>query len=233
MTQFHPSSICKDCTECDKRTPLFKRLTQEELKILNENRYEVKFKSGEMIFKQGMPFNHLVSVTSGLVKLYVEGVRDKIIIVELIRPWEVFGGPGIYVDNRYHYSATAVTDVTTCFIEAKNIKKVIRNNPDFAEDFIRACSSRNAQMFERMVSLTHKQMHGRIADALIYLKHVFGNNRFEFNISKQDIADLSAMTRDSALRILKEFQTDEIISAQNGTFEIIDESRLLDISHHG
>lgn len=233
MTQFHTSDICKSCTECDKRTPLFNRLTKDEFEILNRNRYEVKFKAGEMIFKQGMPFNHLVSVTSGLVKLYVEGVRDKIIIVELVRPWEVFGGPGIYVDNRYHYSAMAVTDVTTCFIESANIKKLIRKNPDFAEDFIRACSARNAQMFDRMVSLTQKQMHGRIADALIYLKNIYGYNGIDYKYTKQDIADLTAMTKDSALRILKEFQTDNIISANNGTLEIIDESRLLDISHHG
>jgi CRP/FNR family transcriptional regulator len=219
--------------ECDKRTPLFNRLTIDDFKILNENRYEVKFKDGEIIFKQGMPFNHLISVTSGLVKLYIEGISDKIIILELVKPWEVFGGPGIYVDNRYHYSAMAVGDVTTCFIDSNKIKKLIRKNPDFAEDFIRGCSSRNAQMFERMVSLTQKQMHGRIADALIYMKNVFGENRFEMRVSKQDIADLTAMTKDSALRILKEFQADNIILSQNGTMEIKDEEKLREISIHG
>ena len=233
MTQFIPSDICKSCVDCNRRTPLFKRLSEDELLILNDDRYEVKYKRGEMIVKQGMPSNHLVSVTSGMVKLYVDGVNDKSILLELVKPWEVFGGPGIYIQNRYHYSAMALDNVTACFISSKNIKKIIRSNPDFAEDYIRACSFHSAQMIDRLISLTQKQMHGRIADALIYLKHVFDNNKFEINISKQDIADLTAMTKDSALRILKEFQTDNIISTNNGSMEILDEKRLMEISLHG
>ena len=233
MTKFHRSENCKKCIECNTRTPLFKHLTRDELLTLNDQRYEVKFRKGEIIFKQGMPANHLISITSGFVKIYVEGIRDRNIILELVKPWQVFGGPGIYVDNRYHYSSMALEDTTACFIDTKNVKKLIRQNPDFAEDFIESCSNRNARLLDRMVSLTQKQMHGRIADALLYLKDVNQSAVFNLMISKQDLADLTSMTRDSAIRILKEFQQDNIIDMQNREMKILDLDKLEEISFHG
>ena len=65
---------CKDCTECIERSPLFKHLSKEELEIMNEGRFEVKYKSGETIYKQGTDITHVLSVTSGMAKIFVEGV---------------------------------------------------------------------------------------------------------------------------------------------------------------
>lgn len=235
MTQFLKSEICTDCTECNRRVPLFNILSANELKVLNEGRTEVKFRAGEIIIKQGMPSNHIISVTSGLVKLYIEGLDDKNLVIELSKPWTFFGGPGIYVDGRYHYSAAAVEDSTTCFIKAENIKHLVRTNPDFAEAFIHHCSSKSTRIFERMVSLTQKQMHGRIADALLYLvDEVFdGHSTFELSISRQELADLTAMTKDSAVRILKELQQDKIIDQTNGTLHILNKEKLTEISIRG
>lgn len=235
MTQFLKSELCDNCAECNRRVPLFNILSREELTILNEGRTEVRFRAGEIIIKQGMPSNHLISVTSGLAKLYVEGIDEKNLLIEIARPWTFFGGPGIYLDGRYHYSAAAVEETTTCFIKAENIKRLVRANPDFAEAFIHHCSTKSARIFERMVSLTQKQMHGRIADALIYLMDdVFdGNTSFELSISRQELADLTAMTKDSAVRILKDLQTDQIIDQTNGTMHILNKEKLIEISLRG
>ena len=62
-------------------------------------------------------------------------------------------------------------------------------------------------------------MHGRIADALLYLsKDVYHNNTFQTLLSRQDIADLSAMTKESAIRILKEFKDEGIIEFTTNNF---------------
>jgi CRP/FNR family transcriptional regulator len=213
---------------------LFKNLNKEELELLNKERAEVKFKAGEIIIKQGMPANHMISVTSGLVKIYIEGVQGKSLILELLGPWNFFGGPGIYLDHRHHYSAAAIEDTTTCFIDANRIKELIRKNPDFAENFIKGCSKKSSDTFERFVSLTQKHMHGRIADALLYLsREIYKKEEFDLTLSKQDIADLTAMTKDSAVRILKELHNDAIIQMNNGTIILPEYEKLEELSLMG
>ena len=85
-----------------------------------------------------------------------------------------------------------------------------------------------------MVSLTQKQMNGRMADAIIYLSEiVFNSSSFDMVISRQDLADLSGMSKDSAIRILKEFEKDKIVSLDGKKIDIPDINKLKDISATG
>ncbi len=209
-------------------------LNEEEFAILNQNRYEVGFKTGENILKQGTASSHLIMLTTGIAKMYIEGLDNKNLILELILPWKIYGGPGIYVDNRYHYSITAIEPCTVCFIDTQNIKTLLRTNGDFTEAFVGNCSFNSVRTFERLVSLTQKQMHGRIADILIYLcKEIYESDTFELSLSRQDIGDLSGMTKDSAIRILKEFENEGIIKVEGKKIGLLNKELLQEISIRG
>src|SRR5690554_1282825 len=110
------SDTCINCQTCNARSPLFNLLTQEELKIANANRFEVVFNAGENIVKQGTSASHMIIITSGMAKMYLEGYDRKNLLLELIIPWKLFGGPGLFTDYRYHYSVTALTETSACFI---------------------------------------------------------------------------------------------------------------------
>lgn len=209
-------------------------LNEEELSILNQNRYEVGFKTGENILKQGTSLSHLIMLTKGIAKMYIEGLDNKNLILELILPWKVYGGPGMYVDNRYHYSITAIEPSTACFIDIQNIKSLLRTNGDFTEALVANSSFNSVRTFERMVSLTQKQMHGRIADILIYLyKEIYQSDTFELSLSRQDIGEFSGMTKDSAIRILKEFENEGIIKVDGKKIGILNKELLQEISIRG
>jgi CRP/FNR family transcriptional regulator len=213
---------------------LFSGLAGKELEIINDKRYEVRFRAGENIIKQGTASSNLVFLTSGLAKEYIEGYDQRNLILEVIKPWEIFGGTGIYVDNRYHYSVSALEEVTACFVDTANFKKLFRMNPDFSERFMNYCGTCSTRTFERFVSLTQKQMHGRIADVLIYLSETIYNSRsFEMSLSRQDISEFSGMSKDSAIRILKEFETEGIIEANGKRVSINNMNLLVEISDKG
>ncbi|HEY4789411.1 MAG TPA: helix-turn-helix domain-containing protein, partial [Bacteroidales bacterium] len=111
---------------------------------------------------------------------------------------------------------------------------LIRKNPNFAEAFIANYSSNSIKTLDRMFSLTQKQMHGRIADVLLYLsKEVFNSSNFELSLSRQDIGELSGMTKDSAIRILKEFENEQIIRLEGKKVSISNNEILEEISLKG
>ena len=99
-------------------------------------------------------------------------------------------------------------------------------NPKFAEEFIKMLSSKTIESFQRFVTITQKNMEGRIADALIYLqKNIYENGSIK-NLSKQDIADFTGMTRESAIRVLKEFKDEGVIDEKDKEIMLLNEATL-------
>ncbi len=230
VNKAHHSSNCKDCN-C--KSSIFNSLGDFELELINSSRFQVDYKAGEIIFKQGTPCPYFVCVTSGLAKIYIEGY-GKNLILSLVKAVDYIFGPGIYVDNRHYYSAAAVEDCTACLVDVGVFKNLVRSNPDFAEEFIRRVSLQSIFNFDQVISLTQKQMPGRIADVIFYLSDkIYGQNPFELTISRQDLADLSGMSKESAIRILKEFREEGILTLTGNTMEVLNPKLLRQISETG
>ncbi|NOU46442.1 MAG: Crp/Fnr family transcriptional regulator [Bacteroidales bacterium] len=228
------SDQCNSCDNCNTRSPLFNLLNEEELKVMNTGRFEVIFNPGENIIKQGTSASHLIMLTHGMAKLYLEGIDKRNLILKLVPAWKLFGAPGLYTDFRYQYSVTALTESSACFIPSDNVRKIIRSSPDFAEGLLKHCNQNNADNYDRLVSLTQKQMPGRLADVLLYLsKEIHRSIAFNLFITRQEIGEMSNMTKESATRILKEFETEGVIKIETKTIEILKMETLKEISLHG
>jgi CRP/FNR family transcriptional regulator len=77
-------------------------------------------------------------------------------------------------------------------------------------------------------------MHGRMADALIHLStEIYKSEFISDEISRMDIAEFTCMSKDSAIRVLKEFERDRIISLQGKQIEILDTQKLVEIADKG
>ena len=233
MTMFQRSKLCIDCSECKQKSPLFQLLSGEESKIVDEERYEVFFKAGENIVKQGTILTHLTSIVSGFVKIYIEGYSGKNLLLSLAGPHTLIGGPGMFTDNRNHFTITALEDTRVCFINSDNFKRVLALNDEFNRQFLRHVNNKTIEIFQKMISLTQKQMHGRMADVLILLSEkVYKSSNFDIPLSRQDLADMTAMSKDSAIRVLKEFEKDQIAKINGRTVQIFSPDALKELSEH-
>ena len=221
-------------TNVIEKSPLFEVLSEEELSIVNKDRYSVRFHEGEMILKQGTQANTLISVVEGFARKYIEGFNERNLILDFVKPWQLVGAPGIHNTGKHSFSVVAITESLVCFIDVDHFNRVLGLNSEFAKRYIHMCSKNYGRSLERMVSLSQKQMHGRVADALLYLSNdIFESSRIESWISRQDIADYTSLSKDSAIRILKEFERDSIIHLEGRAIEVLDMQRLNSISANG
>jgi len=139
----------------------------------------------------------------------------------------------MHVDMRHHYSIMALVDCSVCFIDANALKDIIRKNPIFADAFMKDCSSRTLYTFNRFLILTQKNMEGRIAEALMYLhENVYNKVKIE-HLTKQDFAELTGMTKESAIRVLKDFKDEGLIHENHSGIEVINEKALQQIAANG
>lgn len=231
--QYWIENECKSCFDCAMRSPMFEFLSKKELDLISSNKFEIKFRKGEIIRKQGTHLSHVISVNSGLAKLYIEGYNGRNLILRIIKSRNFIGGPGMYYDQRHHYSVIALVDLSACFIDMNIFKQIINTNPEFAGQFMKEFSKNMLQTYDRLVSLTQKNTPGRMAEALLYLANdIFESDRFDPHITKSDLADLTGMARDSAVKILRDFKEDNLIKLEKG-IEILNRTALLKISEFG
>ena len=223
----------QNCEECYCKKNVFTKLTDAELDMIHLDRFQVAYNAGEIIFKQGSPSTYLMCLTSGLVKSYIEG-SGKNLILSITKPIEYIIAPGLYSDNRHHFSVSALVDSTACLIDVNIFKKLIRQNTDLAEEFMQRLSNQLIENFDHTVGLTQKQMHGRIADSLLYFSEkIFGSSSFEMILTRQELADFSGMSTESAIRILKEFKDEGIIEVKKNSVTILNQERLKKIQETG
>jgi len=223
-----------NCINCSQHWSNFANLTEEQLERVNKTRYEARFKAREVIFKQGSPTSNGIILASGIAKVHIEGYDGKNIILNIIKQKRMISGPGSFVDNRNYYSLTALTDVVACFVDLTVLKDLILENSKFAEGYIKFISQKSINIFNKLVSSTQKKMHGRLAEGLLFLANdIFEKDKFENVLSRQELGELTNMTKESVVRVLKEFNDENIIKLENESIEIIDKTKLQKIMTSG
>jgi len=224
----------RNCVDCTCRSEMFNKLAKEELEFVFQNKATILYRKGEIIRKQGTAMTHVISVTSGLVKVYLEGPEKKHTIVRIVKPTNFIGGPGIFLDQVHHYSVSALLDTMVCFIDMKAFRKVLEQNKSFSEEFMKDYSRKVLLVYQRLINLTHKEVPGRMAETLLYLSDsVFNSDHFEMYLTKQDLADISGMSKDSCLKILREFQKEGIIFLKNNQLQLLKPEILKRIANFG
>ncbi len=226
----------KSCFGCELKDHLFHYLTRDELALIDKNKQTVVFKNGETIFKSGGPLTHIICIIRGMAKVYLENdeIPQKRILLDIVKPVQIIGGPGFLIDDKHYTTVTALENAAVCFIKTEYFLQAMRSNPEFSMQIIKHINRRTIFYFEKLYNFTYKNAHGKIANTLLYLSDkIYKNKSFECFLNRQDIADMSGMTKESAVRILKEFEREKLIVCQTNRFDILNMEALEKISRFG
>jgi CRP/FNR family transcriptional regulator len=226
--------IPASCIVENKHSACFDVLTEEEKEILAKNTVDIRYKKGEVIAKQGSFASHVIYLTEGLAKVYIEG-RNKDLVLKIVPPDHFIGLSSIYEgNNAFIYSAAPYIDSEASLIDVNVFKNLIRRNPKFAYEMINIQNENAAQVYGRFYCLTRKQSHGLVADLMLCLStRVFKTDKFCLPITRNDLADLTGLSIESVLRIMKEFKEDKLIETKGKNIEILNLESLRKISQFG
>ncbi|GAB1453090.1 hypothetical protein MASR2M47_31460 [Draconibacterium sp.] len=213
---------------------IFKALTESELHFLVDKKQQIKYNVKETIIKQNTSSTFVICMRSGLAKVFIEGEKGKNLIVKIIGRGDFISGGGLFNGNVQHFTISALTPVTCCLIDASKLSNLFAENNSFAVELLRNHTKQNNYLLSKMVSLTQKYMPGRVAETLLYLKNeIYNKPKFIMDLSRQELAEMSNMTKESLVRILQQFKESNLIKTQGSEIEIIDEGSLNHISKNG
>ncbi|HEX2395959.1 MAG TPA: Crp/Fnr family transcriptional regulator [Bacteroidales bacterium] len=182
---------------------------------------EIVFKKGETIFKQGTFISKIIFIQEGLVKLFIEGTSGKDLIVRFYGQMEYLGLSGVFGKNESKYTAQVLRKTRVCMIEINHFKKMLSKHPSLNEHLFNHINEEHDLLFSRLGILGTKNLQGRLAEAILYLYQISQKeNDIYSHITRRDIAELSAMSVESMIRLLNEFKHDKLININGKDIEI-------------
>jgi CRP/FNR family transcriptional regulator len=169
-----------------------------------------------------MPSDHIIYVTKGLVKIFRTGRSGRIVCITLVGPGHFVALPCALGPGEYRFSASAVESTDALMIRSGAIAKLINENGNFSREISTRLSSDLIEVSEKLVSLSVKQLPGRVADLIRYFSEdVFQSDDFTVPLTRQELAELIGTTKESLIRTLNEFRNDKLIEMEGRRIKII------------
>lgn len=234
MGQTTETKGISQCSIFDFDQSWYELLTEPEKLLMDENSVSIQFKKGETVCKLGAFASHVYFLEEGLVKVYLEEKNNNLILM-LSTKNSLLGLQSIYdASNKLPFSITTYTDSRIRMIDIQVFRQILKQNPVFSYRIINLLNESTAQIYGRFFSLTKKQLHGRLADILLCLANrIFKSNSFDLPLSRADLGDLTGMSTESVIRMMKDFKNDGLIDMDCKKIELLDIGRLERISEFG
>jgi len=219
---------------CDIQAPCFQMLTNEEVELVRASKTQVLFRKDDHLTKQGAFASYILFVINGFAKQYLEGEGTKNFNLRIIKPGEFVGLSSVFSGNTFNYSSVAITDCQVFLIEKETVAKVIKQNGMFGFNIIKRYCDQNTNLLGTIRTLMYKQMNGRMADTLLYIAAIQKEKPeiFQF-LSRKDLADFAGISTESAVKLLKTFEKEELIELHEKDIRIINHDSLHEISKRG
>jgi CRP/FNR family transcriptional regulator len=160
-------------------------------------------------------------IKSGLVKVYKEGRNGKVLILRIETPNNFLGLMSVFGHDIHQFSAAAIDNTEIYFSDITVFRNLIKENGVFTMKLMNVLSIEGLYLFDRLMSQSHKQLPGRIADVLLYFaEKIYHSTAFTFPLTRRELAELAGTTKESFIRTLTEFKNDKIIDLDGSIVEI-------------
>lgn len=234
MDQNIETKSLSHCSAFEFEQNWYDLLTEPEKSLIDENSVSISFRKGETVCKLGAFASHIYFLEEGLVKVYLEEKNNNLILM-LSTKNNLLGLAAVYDgNNKMPYSISTYTDSRLRMIDIQVFRQLLKQNANFGYHIINLLNESTAQIYGRFFSLTQKQLHGRLADILLCLSNrIFKSRSFDLPLSRADLGDLTGMSTESVIRMMKEFKEDGLIDMECKKIELLDVARLERISEFG
>lgn len=213
------------CHHCNVRmNSVFNVLDNEHLTEMSLHKSCNIYKKGQYVFAEhGLPTG-LFCVNSGKIKITTTGYDGKEQILRLAKSGDIVGYRALISNERYASSAVTLEDASICVIDKEYFFKAIDANPKLMFEIVKKMSRDLKEAEDHIVSLSQKNVRERMAEALLFLKATYGlesdNQTINVSLTREEIADYVGTSTESCIRLLSEFNHDNIISLSGKKIKI-------------
>ncbi|MBP6573567.1 MAG: Crp/Fnr family transcriptional regulator [Flavobacteriales bacterium] len=215
-----------------EKIDLLKGLRPEELQRVADRTTVGHAHKDEHIYFPEEPSNVVFFLKRGRVKIATMGEDGKEVIKAVLYPGEVFGELGAAGEEKRRDHAVALDDdVMICAMNVSDVHEMMNENPHLNLALARVIGERVVSVERRLEGLIFKDSRSRIIDFLkeMAAKHgtqVGHETLLKHALTHQDIADLTATSRQTVTTVLNDLRKKDLAYLERGKLLIRDLKKL-------
>ena len=176
-----------------------------------------EFKKGDYVYLPDQSSDKIFFLVEGRVKIGTIGDNGKEITKAILNTGEVFGELSMIGEEKRRDFAYAMEDSKACVLTSDEMSKLMKDHSSISMFFMKVMGSRVLEMENRLESLVFKDSRSRIVEYLLDLVKKRGQRvGYEWVVRKfithQEIANLTATSRQTVTTVLNELRTKELIT---------------------
>jgi CRP/FNR family transcriptional regulator, nitrogen oxide reductase regulator len=214
-----------------KGSQLFRRVTSEDRARLAEHARVRAYGKGEPVFSEGDPSDFFFTIITGRVKVFKMTPTGKDIILEIFGPGDPLGAVAAYDGRPFPASAVAIEDTTCVLIPRPAFFALLERHPSLVRGLLLGLTIRLAELTNRLTELTGGRVEARFARFFLKLaenagKPDRGGIFIAMPLSRQELADLTGTTIETAIRIMSRWGKQNTLRTEKDGFVILDRAAL-------
>ena len=194
-----------------REMPLFAKMSDAELDTLLASATLRRVAVGEAVFEQGQKADRFFLLLHGRLKVSQVTPDGQQIIVRMVNPGDIFGFAKALRREDYPGTPKAAAESVVICWPATVWDSVVETNPRLAMNAMQTMGQRLQEAHTRIREMATEEVERRVAHAVLRLveqsgKSERGGIRIDFQISRQDIAEMTGTTLHTVSRILSAWE---------------------------
>ncbi|MDX1686141.1 MAG: Crp/Fnr family transcriptional regulator [Saprospiraceae bacterium] len=182
-----------------------------------EDHEHVEYNKGEYIYMSHDKADRIFFITDGQVKIGALSSSGKEITKAILTKGEVFGELAIVKSGERGDFAIAMEKTTCCVLTKEEMMGLMKEHNALSLFLMKTLGSRALEMESRLESLVFKDSRSRIIEFLLELVEKRGERvGYEYVVRKfithQEIANLTATSRQTVTTVLNDLRSQDIIT---------------------
>ena len=202
----------------------------EERKLLLARVGVRSFDAGETIFTKGSPGTQMMAVLRGSVRIGVNSIDGRGIVLAILHPGEVFGEIALLDGKDRTADAVAMTACSIAVLARRDILDFLERYPAGWSYVVSVLCDRLRRTDEHLAEVALLQIPVRLAKALLRVMADDPQAKlqkvYRMRLLQRELGELIGVTRESVNKRLHSWQRDGILLIEKGQITITDREAL-------
>lgn len=205
----------------------------KKLGIALEEKENSGFNKGDYIYMPDQSSDKIYFITDGRVKIGAFSDSGKEITKAILGKGEVFGELSLVGEDKRRDFSIAMENTEVCVLTVEEMKSLLKDHSSLSVFLMKIMGSRVLEMENRLESLVFKDSRTRIVEYLVDLvlkkgERVGYERVVRKFITHQEIANLTATSRQTVTTVLNELRNKNILTFNRKRLLVRDLAKLTD-----
>lgn len=212
-------------------TPVFRKLSPQDRLTVAQAATLKRYEKGQTIFEEATPSDAFYTIASGRVKIFRMLPTGKDMILEVFGQGDPLGAIAAYDGRPFPASAVALEDTVCVVIPRPVFFRLLEDHPSLVRGLMLGLTVRLVELTNRLAELSGTRIEPRFARLFLKLaaemgKPERGGTLIPLALSRQELADMTGTTIETAIRIMSRWGKEDIVRTERDGFVILDRRTL-------